>query len=217
VEHDRRVVEPDGARAKFVALLDASGAAHAAADALWLQVAERYGEPPRHYHTLAHAVSVAERVETLALAARLSDPRAALLAAWLHDAVYDIGAADNEAASADYAVEHLTAVNVDPTLVTRCADLIRATADHTADDIDAAVLCDADLAILAADAGRYREYTELVRAEYAAIPGAEFRRGRAAILRALLSRDRLYRTPGAKAWEQPARRNLERELRALIE
>jgi predicted metal-dependent HD superfamily phosphohydrolase len=78
------------------------------------------------------------------------------------------------------------------------------------------VLCDADLAILAADDRRYREYVDGVRREYAAIPEPDFRRGRATVLRDLLAKPTLFHTRhGLAHWEQGARANVQRELAEL--
>jgi predicted metal-dependent HD superfamily phosphohydrolase len=78
------------------------------------------------------------------------------------------------------------------------------------------VLCDADLAILASTPERYDEYVQDVRREYASLDDTTFRRGRAAVLRALLSAPSLFHTPAARAaWEAAARANVTRELAAL--
>jgi predicted metal-dependent HD superfamily phosphohydrolase len=78
------------------------------------------------------------------------------------------------------------------------------------------VLSDADLAILAADETRYAEYAAAVRAEYAAIPDAQFTRGRRAILEDLAGRPHLFHTSHARAnWEAAARSNLATELARL--
>ncbi len=76
------------------------------------------------------------------------------------------------------------------------ARLVRLTATHevAADDRDGAVLCDADLAVLAATAARYESYVEGVRREYAHLDDGTFARGRAAVLRSLLDRPVLFRT-----------------------
>jgi predicted metal-dependent HD superfamily phosphohydrolase len=95
---------------------------------------------------------------------------------------------------------------------------VRLTATHRPDEGDAngAVLCDADLRILATDPWRHAEYVHAVREEYAHVPEDDFRKGRAAVLRDLLSVDRLYRTELAYGrWEERARANLTAELRQL--
>ena len=81
---------------------------------------------------------------------------------------------------------------------------------------DAAVLFDADLAVLGDRPARYAEYAADVRAEYAHVPDPAFRSGRAAILRGFAERPRIYLTPTAYAlWESGARTNLATELEQL--
>src|SRR6185312_16939040 len=95
------------------------------------------------------------------------------------------------------------------------ARLVRLTEAHRseADDRNAAVLCDADLAILGASGERYRQYAREVRQEYAEIPEEAFRRGRAEILRSLLQADTLFRTAAARErYEDRARANLAAEI-----
>ena len=88
-------------------------------------------------------------------------------------------------------------------------------AAHRPDDDDVAgqVLCDADLAILAADPDRYAAYTAGVRREHAAVPDADFAAGRAAVLREtyLLAKPTLFHTDCARRrWEQHRGRTLAR-------
>ncbi len=78
------------------------------------------------------------------------------------------------------------------------------------------MLCDADLAILAAEPGRYAEYVAGVRREYPHVSDADFAHGRAAVLRDLLAKPTLFHTESARRrWEQAARANVERELADL--
>lgn len=78
------------------------------------------------------------------------------------------------------------------------------------------MLCDADLAILAAAPKEYGTYAAQVREEYGFVPDDAFREGRAAVLRQLLGLPRLFRTPhGVAAWEPRARQNLTTELELL--
>ncbi|HLH45915.1 MAG TPA: hypothetical protein VKV25_02075, partial [Acidimicrobiales bacterium] len=96
--------------------------------------------------------------------------------------------------------------------------LVLLTVDHVAGPGDeaGAALCDADLAVLGRPPAGYLQYVELVRAEYAAVPEGGWRRGRAAVLHALLGRPAIYATAeGRRRWEEAARRNLTAELAAL--
>jgi predicted metal-dependent HD superfamily phosphohydrolase len=172
----------------------------------------RYAEAGRAYHDLSHLDDVLRNVDELVDAAR--EPDNVRLAAWFHDAVYDPTAEDNEERSAQLAEKVLTDLHVDDGRVTEVARLVRVTATHdAAEDADAAVLCDADLAILAADRVRYDRYVEAVRREYAHVSDEDFAKGRAAVLRGLLAHDPLFRTPVARAeWEAPARANIAAEL-----
>ena len=78
------------------------------------------------------------------------------------------------------------------------------------------MLCDADLAILAAAPERYAEYIADVRREYAHVPDDLFRPGRAAVLGDLLAKPTLFHTAYARReWEARARANVERELASL--
>jgi predicted metal-dependent HD superfamily phosphohydrolase len=173
----------------------------------------RYADPGRHYHDLTHLDEVLRHVDELAEFSRVPD--VVRLAAWFHDAVYDPRADDNEERSARLAEHMLTTLRVHDDVAADVARLVRLTADHDAgdDDPDAAVLCDADLAILAADESRYADYVAGVRAEYAHVPDDDFARGRAAVLRHLMAQPSLFRTPTARAtWEAPARTNVTAEL-----
>ena len=176
----------------------------------------RWAEPHRAYHDLAHLAEVLERVDLLA--AEADRPDAVRLAAWFHDAVYDPTAADNEERSAQLAETSLTRLRLAPDLVDEVARLVRLTATHdvAADDRDGAVLCDADLAVLASDDLRYSSYVEGVRREYAHVEDAAFARGRARVLSTLLDRPALFRTTyGRSAWERRACANVTAELARL--
>jgi predicted metal-dependent HD superfamily phosphohydrolase len=176
----------------------------------------RYAAAGRAYHDLRHLDEVLRNVDELADVARDAD--AVRLAAWFHDAVYDATAQDNEERSAELAEKVLARLRVDDSRVAEVARLVRATATHepAADDADGAVLCDADLAILASGPARYDEYTAAVRAEYAHVSDADFASGRAAVLRALLAHEPLFGTTTARAeWEAAARANVTAELAGL--
>ncbi len=170
-----------------------------------------YEEPHRGYHDLRHLTEVLERLEEL-MPPEHPGRDAVILAAWFNDAVYD-DAGDNEERSARWAEEAL-----DGPLAQEVARLVRLTQGHRPEpgDLNGGLLCDADLAILAADPRRYREYVAGVRQEYAAVPDGAFAHGRASVLRDLLAKDSLFSTDEARTrWEAKARANLEAELTDL--
>ena len=183
---------------------------------LHARLAERYREPHRRYHDVRHLQEVLRTVDELAEHA--DDLEAVRWAAWYHDAIYDVHRDDNEERSSRLAEHELTVLGCAPALVQEVARLVRLTATHRTQDGDAngAVLCDADLRILAADPWRHAEYVADVRTEYAHVPDAQFRAGRAEVVRSLLAMERLYRTERAHTrWEERARANLAAELRRL--
>ncbi|MFI2760205.1 hypothetical protein ACH5A3_15180 [Streptomyces echinatus] len=176
----------------------------------------RWQEPQRHYHTVSHLTAVLDHVDTLAEYA--ADPDLVRLAAWFHDAVYLPERSENEERSARLAERALPEAGVPDTGTAEVARLVRLTVTHDPadDDHDGQVLCDADLAILAAPPSGYAAYAAAVREEYHFVPNDAFRAGRAAVLRQLLELPRLFRTPyGQRRWEATARYNLAAELEML--
>ncbi|SHI18242.1 HD domain-containing protein [Streptomyces sp. 3214.6] len=176
----------------------------------------RWQEPQRRYHTLRHLTAVLDRVDELQ--AHADDPDVVRLAAWFHDAVYLPDRSENEERSARLAERALPEAGVSRERTAEVARLVRLTVTHDPadDDRDGQVLCDADLAILAAPPSVYAAYTAAVREEYHFVPSDAFRAGRAAILRQLLDLPRLFRTPyGSERWEETARYNLRGELELL--
>ncbi|HET6394785.1 MAG TPA: metal-dependent phosphohydrolase [Blastococcus sp.] len=176
----------------------------------WAALVAAWSEPHRRYHDLAHLAAVLGLVGRLGEAA---DPDAVRLAAWYHDAVYDPQRSDSEEISAQRARAGLRGL-VDDARAAEVERLVRLTADHdpAPDDTDGAVLCDADLAVLAAPAESYAAYASAVRAEYCHLSDEEFTAGRTAVLEHLLALPTLYRTPAARPWTEPARANMSAEL-----
>ncbi|MGW1718762.1 HD domain-containing protein [Streptomyces sp. NPDC002156] len=180
----------------------------------------RYQEPHRRYHTLTHLTAVLDHIDVLerAEAGYAPDPALVRLAAWFHDAVYAPDRSENEERSARLAERALPEAGVSAADTAEVARLVRLTVTHAPapDDHNGQVLCDADLAILAAPQETYAAYTAAVREEYGFVPEDAFREGRAAVLRQLLALPRLFRTPyGAQVWEEAARANVAAELGRL--
>lgn len=176
-----------------------------------------YDGPARGYHDLRHLAEVLAGLDELAAGGERFDDLLVRLAAWFHDAVYD-GEAGPEARSARWAEEALPAHGLSPEQVREVARLVRVTEHHGPGEADenGCALSDADLAILAAGAERYQQYIAGVRGEYPTLTDAEFRAGRATVLRNLVAKQSLFHTGYARSrWEDAARANIHRELRSL--
>jgi predicted metal-dependent HD superfamily phosphohydrolase len=175
---------------------------------------DAYAEPERWYHDQRHLTEVLERVDELRDAGEEFDYDCVVLAAWFHDAIYDREGGAEER-SAIWAEQELLAAGVSSDVTAEVARLVRLTAHHEPQpgDVNGGVLSDADLAILAADQRRYAEYVAAVRAEYAAVPDAQFNRGRLAVLQDLTGKPRLFHTAHARThWEDTARTNVAKEV-----
>lgn len=181
----------------------------------WAAVVGAWSEPHRRYHDLAHLAAVLGIVGELAEHA--DDPVAVRLAAWYHDVAYDPQRDDNEEISAARARIGLLGL-VDGDRIAEVARLVLLTAGHDPQpgDANGAVLCDADLAVLASPPDAYAGYASAVRAEYGHLSDEAFTAGRIAVLEQLLAFPALYRVPSvAAAWTARAQANLTAELALL--
>lgn len=137
--------------------------------------------PHRHWHGLLHHALMLRAVAATAHAP--ADTRKLVLATLFHDIVYEATRSDNEEASAEVARRWLTGAEADDV-----AALILATKAHDLNtDPVTRTLLDADLAVLwTANSGLYAAYAKGIRAEYAHVPDAAYRAGRAGVLRHLV-------------------------------
>ncbi len=175
----------------------------------------RYCEPHRHYHTLEHLDACLRHLDG---SADLAHNRHEItLALWFHDALYAIGATDNEQRSADWAGTELRVAGAPQAVADRVQALVMVTRhDKRPQTPDEALLLDVDLAILGAPAAVFDAYEQQIMREYAAVPPAAFRRNRARILQGFLDREQLYHTPRWRDQrEAQARTNLARSIRTL--
>lgn len=177
----------------------------------------------RFFHNLKHVIDVLAAVDELAESTR--NPDAVRIAAWYHgvvfyndlDVVYGGRGGENPAESAQYCRADLEKLGVPAEATDEVCRLILSLDGHNSEeaDIDAQVLSDADLSVLAAEPQRFREYRDLVRKEYGHVPQGDFISARARIVTKLLARKNLYASPLAGAWEATARQNLQAELERL--
>lgn len=204
------------------------GADEHAVAAVGRDLLARWGEAHRCYHGPTHLAEVLAAVDILSRVTSLSRGArgVALLAAWFHDAVYEVeGDADNERRSAELARAALVRLGAGAgfveAVVTAVLDTERHEADRHETDLGPGgaartVLHDADLWILGAPTPRFDEYCAQVRAEYSHVAPAAYAQRRSAVLRPFLVRGHVYLTEHARSqWEDPARENLARELTRL--
>lgn len=190
-------------------------AVHGVAASSFDELAARYREPHRHYHTLAHVsvcLSLFDSVRS-----ELDDPLAVELALWLHDVIYDPTQNDNEDRSARYAEAVLGRLGVSPGVIGKVVTSIEVTQHPSVPKHhDEALMVDIDLSILAAPAEAYRTYAAQIRQEYRHVPEALYCEGRAKVLECFLHQAAIYHTPGFRERnEAEARANLAEELRRL--
>lgn len=158
-----------------------------------------YATPPRAYHDFAHVQEVMRRYDEVAQGPGWRQPVEVALAVLYHDAIYEAGQSDNEARSAELALEHIgrwmPSAGVD---AQRVRTLIVLTARHGSFapgevDDEAALFLDCDMAILGAAPAVFDAYDRGIAAEYRGhVPGWLFKINRRRFLKALLGRERIY-------------------------
>jgi predicted metal-dependent HD superfamily phosphohydrolase len=173
----------------------------------------RWSETHRKHHTVAHLHAMLNAVGLLAEAGIEFDREAVELAAWFHDAIYEIGRDDNEDRSAELARELLESSPVRDEV----ARLVLVTKTHKVadDDVNGAVLSDADLSVLGSEPLRYRAYAAAVREEFGDMPDDVFKAARVQVLSSLLEGRLFHTAAGRERWEDRARRNIAEEIAAL--
>ena len=190
--------------------------------ALWQDIAVRYNESQRVYHSLQHIQQLFGQFEQIKQ--HLNEPHIIALALFYHDVIYEPTCVNNELKSAEYAVEALSSYLT----AEQCQyiyALIMMTASHQIDDIDknsdkakesdAAYLLDMDLSILGASWSEYQQYAQAVRQEYAHVLDADYRVGRISVLKGLLAHPTLYLTDYYERLEKRARENIQHEIKVL--
>lgn len=188
---------------------------------------DAYASPPRAYHHFGHVQDVlAHYREVETTGAGWHHPREVWLAVLYHDAIYVPGRSDNEAESADLAIEHVERwwpqAGIDPQ---RVAGLILLTARHGAlgsEDAgtgeagdDTRRFLDCDMAILGATPEVFAAYDRAIAEEYRAVPRWLYRIKRRQFFKRLLASDRIFLSDFFRdRFEAQARRNLQAALKA---
>ncbi|MHC1999350.1 HD domain-containing protein [Methylobacterium sp. CM6241] len=188
------------------------------AEAAWRALDAGYGEAARHYHGWPHVRALLAGHDAVRGLPDVSglDGDAIDLAIYFHDAVYDPARSDNEVRSADLLVT-CSGSDLGRDCIRSAVAMIRATAAHgPSEDPETRLMLDLDLAVLGAPRAIYEAYAAAIRREYAMVPDAAWRIGRAGVLDRFLDRPRLYQTGHFHdRLESAARANLADEAAAL--
>jgi len=184
-----------------------------------------YATPPRAYHNFSHVQEVLRHYAAVAQGPGWTQPGEVYLAVLYHDAIYQAGRRDNEARSAELAIEHIERWLPDAGVDTaRVARLIEFTARHgqltaaefeqdaAADDIKHFLDC--DMAILGSEPAMFDAYDRGIAAEYRGhVPGWLFKINRRRFLKTLLASERIFLSDFFHArYDAQARVNLRRAV-----
>lgn len=195
---------------RFYSLCHRLGVHKEQAASVWQLLHFKYAEPHRVYHNMIHISRMLDALDKVAPSNVNVE-----MAIWFHDSIYDPKRRDNEVLSAKL-FEDTLGVFLKRSVVEHVSYLIMST-DHyhqRGSTEDENLLLDIDLMILGTDAEEYDAYCRAIRKEYDYVPDDQFKEGRKAILKELLSRS-VYVTPFFAHLEAPARSNMTREISLL--
>lgn len=184
-------------------------------DKLWDEIEEEYSKGKRHYHNLEHLEYMMEKA--IKYKDSLEDLDTVMFTIFYHDIVYDTTRHDNEKKSADLAHDRLIKLGMPVDKVVKCQRQIMATKEHEeSEDNDTNYVLDFDLAILGDTPECYRNYAEMIRAEYSIYPNFLYKKRRKKVLQHMLSMNRIFKTQAFyDHYEQQARTNVRSELEGL--
>jgi predicted metal-dependent HD superfamily phosphohydrolase len=177
---------------------------------------DRYSQSHRHYHNTSHLADCLRVFD--AHVSQATDPVVTELALWFHDAIYEIGAKDNEQRSAGLAEETLCKIGLASQQVSAILAAILATAHHSPPATsDEGLVCDIDLSILSSPPDRYKAYAAAILAE-SGLSLHAFAPLRIRFLESMLAREHIFHTNEFRERsEVPARHNMSHEKARLGE
>jgi len=183
---------------------------------LFSNLQKHYTNSKRMYHNFSHIHAMLKICEQHQ--SDIENYRVLRLAVWYHDIIYWATRKDNEAKSAEYALEALSNSDLSAVELEQIKQLIISTKSHgiLIDNFDNRLLLDADLGVLAASREAYMRYTHAIREEYKLYPDFLYKKGRKKVLQHFLERAQIYFTETFQAQhESDARENLTWEIQTL--
>lgn len=177
----------------------------------------------RTYHNARYLGRVLENLGTLEDAA--VDPDALRVAFAYRGALEEVGWEDSglepvpASVPATGSLKGLLDLGVPQERTDRVADLVRQLSTHIPDDddLDARLIIDADMAVLAAPPQHYRAFVDGLRRESPHMDSVFFLHHRRKAIQRVLARRHIFFSPLGRKWDESARENLEAELESIEE
>ena len=186
---------------------------------IFFDMFKRHCERHRYYHGYSHVMQLLKEFEEVRHLCQ--NPNAVEMFLRSHDAIYYVGAADNEKQSARFISGKLHDARVAELFIEELHRLILLSKKHIAakNDNDGCLAIDLDLSILGQPLAVFDAYEENIRKEWVLNNVAldeDFMRGRVKFLKTFLKRESIYLTPYFREkYEDTARKNLERSRKNL--
>ena len=184
----------------------------------------RWNAKGRILHNTRHLIKTLARIDEIASTAH--DPDVLRVALWYQGAVlnrsFDVfqrgtNSDEQEFSALYHARSRMEALGLSEDVISRVQELMMALFTHRADpsDMDAQVLIDADLGMLAASPQDFKRFRESLREECPDLCDMDYVRARRLAIKKILAREQIFHSPLALAWEESARANLEAESAKL--
>ena len=184
----------------------------------------RWNAKGRILHNTRHLIKTLARIDEIASTAH--DPDVLRVALWYQGAVlnrsFDVfqrgtNNDEQEFSALYHARSRMEALGLSEDVISRVQELMMALFTHRADpsDMDAQVLIDADLGMLAASPQDFKRFRESLREECPDLCDTDYVRARRLAIKKILAREQIFHSPLALAWEESARANLEAESAKL--
>ena len=187
-------------------------------DKVFDQISAYYSQAHRFYHTLEHIRFCLELLDQFK--GVVDDFDALEWAIWFHDLVYNIPGPDNEARSAEFAMQTARYADLDEDFALRVGRYIMITKGHKVGKkapLEEKIVCDIDLAILGQASEVYDQYERNIWREFGTVyPRQAYCKGRSSFLDEIGRSKKIFLTPlFKKRFDCAAKANLARTMEAF--
>lgn len=203
-------------RERFLSLWDRCAAkpSRDIAESVFTALEAHYAEPQRHYHSAQHIERCLATMDSAS--SQLGPNDAVEMGLWFHDAIYEIGAKDNEEQSAEW-FRDVCGDSLDPEFTETVYRLIMATIHNSLPDpFDERYIVDVDLSGFGLPWDEFLQDSRAVRAELTHLDDDAFNRSHSVFMEKLLNRPTIFGTDYfIDNFEAQARQNIESVMARL--